>query len=235
MGATKSGHRHVLLIGGLEGGLSRVAPMLQRAEFDVHAVEPSDFVLDLVLGTTFELLIVGYPIPQIDIHRLLRTIRGPNSGTRNAGLLLLAEPGFLEAAQSLLVVGANRAVALDWSASRLWQAVGDLLDVAPRVGMRALVHANVGSSNGDERSLYQTMNVSISGMLLHGADAFGPGSHFDFLFSLPGDPRPLEGTAEVVRRASVEREGVFGVGVRFLHFREDGSFRLERFITSHHS
>jgi len=32
----KHAPRHVLLIGALEGGLSRVAPMLQRAEFDVH-------------------------------------------------------------------------------------------------------------------------------------------------------------------------------------------------------
>jgi hypothetical protein len=232
MGNTKNGQRHVLLIGALEGGLSRVAPMLQRAEFDVHAVEPSDFVLDLVLGTTFELLVVGYPIPEMDVHHLLHTVRSANSGTRNAGLLLLAEPGFLEAAQSLVAAGANRAVSLDWSASRLWQAVGDLLNVAPRINMRALVYANGAASHQTDRSLYQSLNVSLSGMLLHGADSFAPGAHFDFVFSLPGEPRPLEGSAEVVRRTNPAREGEQGVGVRFLHFREDGRFRLERFIGS---
>jgi CheY-like chemotaxis protein len=234
MGISKSGQRHVLLIGALEGGLSRVAPMLQRAEFDVHAVEPSDFVLDLVLGTTFELLVVGYPIPEMDVHQLLRTIRAANSGTRNAGLLLLSDPGFLDAAQSLVSVGANRAVSLDWPASRLWRAVGDLLNVAPRINMRSLVHANVNSSNGDDSSLFQSVNVSISGMLLLGTEAIGPGSHFDFIFSLPGDPRPLEGSAEVVRRANPNREGIQGIGARFLHFREDGKYRLERFIASRH-
>lgn len=224
--------RHVLLIGALEGGLSRVAPILQREEFDVHTVEPSEFVLDLVLGTSFELLILGYPMAEMDISRLVEAIRDPNSVTRNAGLILLAEPGFLDAAQGLVSAGANRAISLDWPSSRLWQAVGDLLNVAPRIGMRTLVYANVGSSNGAGRSLFQTVNVSLSGMLLHGTDAFGPGSHFDFVFSLPGDPRPLEGTAEVVRRADLDREGVLGIGVRFVHLREDGRFRLERFIGS---
>jgi hypothetical protein len=224
--------RHVLLIGALEGGLSRVAPMLQRAEFDVHTVEPSEFVLDLVLGTTFELLIVGYPIPEVDVDELLRAVRGSGSEIRNAGLLLLAEPGFLDAAQGLVAIGANRAVSLDWSASRIWQAVGDLLLVAPRVTTRALVYADVEANNGNDRSLFQTVNLSLSGMLLRGTDAPSHGSHFEFVFCLPGEPRPIEGTAEVVRKADPDREQVQGIGVRFLHLRHDAKFRLERFISS---
>jgi hypothetical protein len=232
MRRTKSGQRHVLLIGALQGGLARIAPMLQRAEFDVHTVEPSEFVLDLVLGTSFELLIVSYPIPEVDIDELLTAVRDARSGSQTAGLLLLAEPGFLEAAQGFVALGANRAVSLDWSVSRLWQAVGDLLNVASRVNMRALVYADVEAGDASHRSLFQTVNVSLSGMLLRGAEAFSPGSHFDFVFCLPGEPRPLQGTAEVVRRADSTREGVQGVGVRFVHFREDGKFRLDRFISS---
>jgi CheY-like chemotaxis protein len=224
--------RHVLLIGAIEGGLARVAPMLQRAEFDVHTVEPSKFVLDLVLGTIFELLVVGYPMPEIDLSELVRTVRGSNSETRNAGVLLLAEPGFLDAAHGMVAIGANRAVSLDGSSSRLWQAVGDLLNVAPRVTVRAFVHADVDAGNGGSRSLLQTVNVSSSGMLLRGTEGFSHGAHFDFVFSLPGDPRPLEGTAQVVRKTDTGRELVEGVGVRFVHLREDGKYRLERFLSS---
>ncbi len=227
-----NGHRHVLLVGALEGSVGKVAPMLRRAEFDVHAVDATDFVPDLVMGTSFELLIVGYPAPHIDIGTLLDAVRDPNSGSRNAGLLLLAEPGFLEAAQGLVALGANRAVGMDWATSRLWQAIGDLLDVAPRVAMRALVYADVEVQGGRDRSLYQTVNLSVSGMLLRGAEQFTPGARFDLLFCLPADPRPIEGTAEIVRRASGEREGVQGLGIRFLHLREDGRFRIERFISS---
>ncbi len=224
--------RHVLLVGALEGGLDRVAPMLQREEFDFHAVEPTEFVPELVMGTSFELLIIGYPMPEIDISELIAAVRDPASASHNAGLLLLSEPGFLEAAQGLVSVGANRAVCLDWVGSRLWQAVGDLLSVAPRVGMRALVYADVEAGNGHSRSLYQIINVSSTGMLLSGAESFSLGSRFDFVFCLPGEPRPVQGTAEIVRRTDAEREGTHGMGARFLHLKEDGPYRLERFVTS---
>jgi CheY-like chemotaxis protein len=229
---SKGPQRHVLLVGALEGGLDRVAPMLQREEFDVHAVEPTEFVLDLVMGTPFELLILGYPMPEIDISELIRAVRHDVSASRSAGLLLLSEPAFLEAAQGLVAVGANRAVSLDWVGSRLWQAVGDLLSVAPRVGMRALVYADVEATDGHNRSLYQTVNVSATGMLLSGAEAFSLGSRFDFVFCLPGEPRPIQGTAEIVRRTNAQLEGTQGIGARFIHLKEDGPYRLERFVSS---
>ena len=49
--------QHVLVVGAKKTGLERVAPMLRRAEFSVHSVEPSPFLLDLVLSTAFELVI----------------------------------------------------------------------------------------------------------------------------------------------------------------------------------
>jgi hypothetical protein len=229
---SKGPQRHVLLVGALEGGLERVAPMLEREDFDFHAVEPTEFVPDLIMGTAFELLIIGYPMPEIDISELITAVRDPASASRNAGLMLLSEPGFLEAAQGLVTVGANRAVSLDWVGARLWQAVGDLLSIAPRIGMRALVYADVEAGNGRSRSLYQIINVSATGMLLSGAESFSLGSRFDFVFCLPGEPRPVQGAAEIVRRTNSEREGTHGMGARFLHLKEDGPYRLERFVTS---
>jgi len=45
--------QHVLIVGAKDAGLQRVAPMLRRAEFSVHSVDPSPFLLDLVLSTAF--------------------------------------------------------------------------------------------------------------------------------------------------------------------------------------
>ena len=67
--------QHVLVVGGKENGLDRVAPMLRRAEFSVHTVEPSPFLLDLVLSTEFELVVVSYPLDTLSIDDLLATVR----------------------------------------------------------------------------------------------------------------------------------------------------------------
>lgn len=226
--------RHVLLVGAAGGGSDRVAPLLQRAAFDVHAVQPSDIVVDLVMGTPFELLVVGYPAPEIDLFGLIRAVRLRGSASLHAGLVLLARPGFLEAAQSLVPAGANRAVSLSWTDSRLWQAIDDLVDVAPRAGLHSSLIADVASNGGFDRFVYETINLSRSGVLLQGEQLFAPGTPFDFAFMLPVEMRPVEGRAEVVRRADGGRERMQGLGARFLALRDDGAARVQQFVEDGH-
>ena len=217
--------QHVLVVGAKEAGLERVAPMLRRADFSVHTVEPSPFLHDLVLSTSFELIVVTYPLAELSIDHLIQTIRNEGSACHDAGLLLLAEPDEIEKAQSQVDLGANRAVCTDWNESRLWQAIGDLLEIAPRVSMRVLLHADVEVTNNRNRAIFQTVNVSTTGALLQGHDVLDPGTSFNFLFRLPGGGL-IDGIAEVVRRTNLAREGVEGVGTRFAEIREPCRDRL---------
>ena len=139
--------QHVLVVGAKKAGLERVAPMLRRADFSVHSVEPSPFLLDLVLSTAFELVIVTYPLDTLPLDDLIDTIRDAGSACHDAGLLLLAEPEQLDDAQSVVDLGANRAICCEWSEARLWQAIGDLMEVAPRIFMRVLMHADIELKN----------------------------------------------------------------------------------------
>ena len=227
--------RHVLLVGAPDGGTDRVAPLLQRAAFDVHAVRPSDIVLDLVLGTQFELLVVGYPSPEIDLVGLIRAIRLSGSASLHAGLVLLARPGFLEAAQGLLPIGANRAASLAWPDARLWCAIDDLVHVAPRAQLQAMLFADVDANGGRNHCLYRTINVSRTGVLLLGERLFAPGTPFEFAFRLPFEARPVGGRAEVVRRAHRDRDGMEGLGARFVALRDGDESRLQRFVDGIHA
>jgi CheY-like chemotaxis protein len=217
--------QHVLVVGAKQAGLERVAPMLRRADFSVHTVEPSPFLHDLVLSTAFELVVVTYPLEDISLDQLLQTIRNEGSACHNAGLLLLAEPDHIDEAQARVDLGANRAICTDWNEARLWRAIGDLLEVAPRVSMRVLIHADVEVTRNRNRAIFQTVNVSKSGALLQGHDSLDPGTNFNFLFRLPGGGL-IDGTAEVVRRTNSSREGVEGVGARFADIRAPSFERL---------
>jgi hypothetical protein len=221
--------QHVLVVGAKKAGLERVAPMLRRADFSVHSVEPSPFLLDLVLSTEFELVIVTYPLDTLPIDDLIDTIRDEGSACHDAGLLLLAEPEQLDDAQSVVDLGVNRAICCEWSEARLWQAIGDLMEVAPRILMRVLMHADIELKNEKDRAIFQTVNVSVSGVLLQGSDHLTPGEDFDFLFRLPGGGL-IEGTAEVVRQTNPLREGVDGIGTRFTSFRDQCQERLSTHI-----
>lgn len=217
--------QHVLVVGARQAGLERVAPMLRRANFSVHTVDPSPFVHDLVLSTPFELVVIGYPLRELVLADILDAVRNEGSACHDAGLLLLAEPELVEEAQALVGTGANRAVCTDWSEARLWRAISDLLDIAPRIFMRVVLHADVEVMRNRNRAVYQTVNISRSGALLQGVEVLEPGTGFDFLFRLPGGGL-IDGSAEVVRRTDPTREGLEGIGTRFLDLREPGRERL---------
>ncbi len=216
--------KHVLVI-GKDAGIDRVAPMLRRAEFSVHSVEPSPFLLDLVLSTAFELVIVTYPMNTVPLDDLVATMRDRGSACHGAGLLLLAGPESLDDAQNQVDLGANRAICTDWSDARMLQSISDLLEIAPRVFMRVLMHAEVEIQSTPDRAIFQTVNVSISGALLQGSEQLDPGQPFDFLFRLPGGGL-VDGAAEIVRQTNPMREGVNGMGARFTSFGDGAEDRL---------
>ena len=217
--------QHVLIVGSKDAGLDRVAPVLRRAEFNVHSVDPSPFLLDLVLSTAFELVIVRYPMDTVPLDDLVEAIRDEGSACHTAGILLLADSTLIDDAQTHVDLGANRAICTDWSDARLLQSIGDLLEIAPRVFMRVLMHAEVEIQSTPDRAIFQTVNVSVSGALLQGSEQLDPGQPFDFLFRLPGGGL-VEGAAEIVRQTNPMREGVDGMGARFTSFGDGAEERL---------
>jgi DNA-binding NarL/FixJ family response regulator len=230
MGEMGSPQRHVLVVGADAGAMDRIAPMLRRAEFDVHTAEPSPVVFDLVLGTSFELVMVSYPLRDFILDDLIEAMRSEGSWCRNAALVLLSENEYLDDALALTDLGVNRAVSLDWSEGRLHQAIGDLLEVAPRISLRVLVHLKVELGDQAKRGLYQTVNISRTGMLLRGDDDLDPGTRFSFFFGIPDGRRLVEGTGEVVRKTNPMREGAHGIGVRFVRIAGEGGEQVESFV-----
>lgn len=228
--AMGSFQRHVLVIGADKDAMERIAPMLRRAEFNVHTAEPSPVVFDLVLGTAFELVLASYPLVEISLDDLIDALRREGSWCQTSALVLLAQPEDLDEALALVDLGVNRAISLDWPEARLHQAIGDLLDVAPRISLRVLVHLKVEVSNQSKRALYQTVNISKSGMLIRGDQALDPGTRFSFFFGIPDGRRLVEGTGEVVRRTNPIREGTAGLGIRFIRIAGEGEEQIESFV-----
>ncbi len=223
--------RHVLVIGAGQDAMDRIAPMLRRAEFNVHTARPSPVVFDLVLGTSFELVLVSYPLADLALDDLVDALRREGSWCQKSALILLAEPDHLDDAMALVDLGVNRAISLEWPEGRLHQAIGDLLEVAPRVSIRVLVHLKIEITDQSKRALYQTVNISRTGMLIRGDQALDPGTRFSFFFGIPDGRRLVEGTGEVVRRTNPVHEGTSGLGIRFVRIAGEGGEQLESFVT----
>jgi hypothetical protein len=218
--------RHVLAIGVDGDHLAHIAPVLKRSQLEVVTVDDDPYVLDLIRGTPFDLLVVTYPPSTMTTETLLEAVRGEGSSSQRAGLILLAVPGTLDAALAYIDQGANRAVAVNWAAARLWQAVVDLLEVSPRIRVRFPVQFDLELPGVPSGAAVETENLSLSGMAIRSRRTIPLGTRLPLRVYLPTELDPIGATAEVVRASDPDREGFNGFGLRFVRFQDDSEKRL---------
>jgi hypothetical protein len=224
---------HVLLVGLGTEALETVVPTLQEDGFSVHTVDASPFVLDLIRGTSFELLVVAFPNEELPIEEVVDAARCPGSLCSNTGLLIFSDPDHVDQAAQWLDYGVNRIVALDWPRARIWQAFSDLLSAAPRVSLSVPIQLLLPREIARDAILLKTSNVSATGALLTGFRTLPLGTRFQFVLKLPGTETPVRGLAEVVRRAKGNREQIDGFGVRYLNLPDESREALNGYIENH--
>lgn len=104
-----------------------------------------------------------------------------------------------------------------------------------------MVQLDATIDSGGVARMYQTQNLSQSGMLLRTRQPLPVGTNVAVQFLFPGDPalskrsQPggygfVEGEAEVVRHTHPIRERAKGMALRFLHLESPGLESLDRFL-----
>ncbi len=222
--------RNVLVIGVDSQTYEKVAPILERASLDVDRFPRARASLELIRAVSFDALILGYPPMDMFLEEFLDAIRQPNSSCRHSPVLLLSTDEDTEEACRYLGKGVSRVVPLSLATDQLQEVVSGLLEVAPRLGMRMMARLEIQLAKGKTLAMCQTENLSSSGMLIRTFVGYPLGTRLSFEFTLPTDPRPIRGEAEVVRHTTLDRETVSGVGARFLSFEGDGSRRFHRYL-----
>jgi CheY-like chemotaxis protein len=224
--------RRVLVVGSEAPALATVIPLLRRAKFEVTTIPDGPGALATVEAERYDLILAGYPLRETPLTQLIEAIRRKGAPCRNAGVLLLAHQNAFDEAERFLGRGVNRVVQEEGGANRLILMVADLAGEAPRISLRTVVQMDVRIGRERELGLYQTENISSSGMLVRSDRAFPAGTRFDFELSLPGSIVAVAGTAEIVRQTDAAHEKVCGFAVRFLSFKGDGRETLEAYVAA---
>ena len=227
---SRPARRSVLVVNVDEELFGKIAPLLGREALEVDRFPRARAALDLISQVPVDVLIVGYPLPDVPAQELLDVVRAAHSPCRQSPLLLLARADDLEEAKRFIGRGANEAVAVEESAERLQAAVSRLLAVAPRSGLRVMVRIVVNIGEGAALEMSQTENLSETGMLVRTGEVYPLGSRLSFEFHLGGQSQPIRGEGEVVRQTTAGREAVRGIGIRFISLERDGLQRLQRFL-----
>jgi c-di-GMP-binding flagellar brake protein YcgR len=111
-----------------------------------------------------------------------------------------------------------------------------------RSAKRVMVQLDATIDDGKMARMYQTQNLSSSGMLLRTQKPLPVGTEVDVQFLFPGDPALsrsslpggygfVEGRAIVVRHTHPVKEAIVGMGLQFLGLEERGREKLAEFLT----
>ncbi len=192
----------------------------------LHAEPTTARAVERARWFPFRFVIAAFPVDAP--ARFLEVLRGPTSLCRSTGVVLLAADSQARDAEIYLGRGANRVVPLSHLAERLGGVVTELDQVCERVRIRLPITAEIDGGRRVEQ--WRSENISRTGMLLRTPARLQPGPAVGLRFTVPGQERPIQVSAEAVRATTFAREEFDGLGVRFLSFSGDGQYRLERFL-----
>jgi len=219
--------RSALVVGVEPRLFERLAAILRGAKFFAEHAETGEGALESIALLPFDAILVAYPLPDMLPQPFLDALRRKGSPCQQAAVVLLSSQATVAEAEALVGKGANRALAVDGHLELLPHVLFRLLEVPPRVSMRAISRLTVQLYNGTRLTLCQTENISQNGMLLRTDQGYPVGTQMGFELVLPGEGKPVRGSAVVVRHTIPNRERISGVGVRIASFEGDGKSRFE--------
>lgn len=225
--------RNILAIGLTADEFNRVAPFLARDTFEVDRFPSAAGSFELTDEVAFEVLLVRYPLPDMDLSEFLQGVRREGNPNLRASIVLVSPQSSVGEAESFIGKGANRAVSLEEADGKIQSMISGLLNVAPRKEARFLARMEIKIGGGTKDMIIcETENLSKSGMLLKTDRRYERGTRIQFEFELPNDHRPIVGVAEIMRSTMIGRDRVGGLGVRFISFAGDSQRRFQSYIST---
>lgn len=204
--------------------------LLRRTTLEVDRAPSGAGGLVLAGNARYDLVIVLAPLPDLGLEAFLRALARLEPGAPGPAVLALVAPAHVEMLTAAVEGELVRFLPDDASGQRIRNAASEVLGVAARVGSRLLVDMEVGVAGARRRRMVQSINLSLSGMLIKASEPPAVGTIVQLEFSLPGVARALRCSAEVVRHTDLEREGIVGFGVRYLEIAPEHLERLRGFL-----
>lgn len=174
-----------------------------------------------------QLIIFGFDLFDMAAPEFCREIRSDDR-TRMISLLLVMERDRPEDGDLCLSAGCNDIIYRPLQRRELDHKVEALTSIPVRRQLRTITKIEVSLEKNGRFVLGRSLNVSANGMLLE-VDRMLPGEGpFRLHFYLPGDPKPLQIEAEILR---AEFSGTMAkYGLKFAKVTQSERERIEQYV-----
>jgi hypothetical protein len=222
-----------VLAAGIERStFEKLAPVLRRDAVKIDWVATPEAGVALAADERYDVILMDAVPCDWPLEKVVRSFRDSDSPSRNAAILVLAEPDHVDVARALRSRGVNRVMLVTDPPEIICDQMATLLEVAPRVRVRLPINVETAFGSKERELFCQTVNLSSTGMLIRTRHRPQVGSPVVFKIHLSDQPAPIFGRGELVRHANETQGGVEGVAIRFKSFATDGAVRLQDFLES---
>lgn len=208
----------------------RLAPVIRRGDVQVDWVATPEAGVSLAGEHRYDVILMDAVPCDWPLERVVRSFRDPESPSKSAAILVLAEPDQVDVARALRSRGVNRVMLVTDPPEIICDQMASLLEVAPRVQVRLAANVEAALGNTGRELFCQTVNLSSTGMLIRTQHRPPLGTPVVFKINLPEIFGTLNGRGEIVRHASTGQGGVDGVAIRFVSFATDGAERFQNYL-----
>lgn len=209
----------------------RILPFCERSSLHTTRASDGAGAALLLQNVRYDLIVARHPIIGVDTEAFLAALRRPGSPSVDCPVLVLAPERDIDRLMQRLDQRQVQLLSLGVSTQELQKAISEILGVATRTETRMLIQFEVVVGQGRVARVCQAKNISETGALLHTSRTLPVGTVLPVSFTLADDPRPILGTARVVRHAEPSREDLPGMGINFVRLENEARERMREFVT----
>jgi CheY-like chemotaxis protein len=217
----------ILLVDHSRGALIFQETILRRRDSAIFTALAGTEGLQKARSEKPHLIIFGFDLFDMSAPEFCREIRD-DAMTRGTSLLLVVDREHQSHADLCLSAGCNDVIYRPLQRRELDEKVAKLTSIPVRRQLRTITKIEVSLEKNGRFILGRSINISANGMLLE-VDRVLPGEGPVRLhFYIPGDPKPLQLDAAVLR---AEFTGTMAkYGLRFANVSEEERERIDRYV-----
>jgi len=224
---TKPDLGRILLVDHSRGSLAFQETILRRRGVAITTALAGSEGLQKARNDQPHLIIFAFDLFDMTAPEFCREIRGSEQ-TRTISLLLVCDRDAQDHGDQCLSAGANDVIYRPLQRRDLDEKVERLTSIPVRRQLRTITKIEVSVEKNGRFVLARSLNISANGMLVE-VDRVLPGEdNVRLHFFLPGDPKPLQVNAEILR---AEFSGTMAkYGLKFVNLNSEERERIEHYV-----
>ena len=206
--------------------------LTNRSNLQLFTATSGQEALDIHKKENVDIILCDLYMPGMNGKEVCKIIRN-DSSLKNVSIIVVTTNA--KDIDECREAGANDIILKPINPSDFMQKVGKYINVPVRRDIRMLARIGVEGVKGTpwESFLGNTINISMSGVLIETTHTISIGETVSCSLFVPGNITPITVSGEIVRRVDGKGAGMNYYGIKFVDIREDDKLVIGNYVKKH--